>query len=270
MLYIVATPIGNLEDITLRALRVLKEVDFIAAEDTRHTRKLLTHYDIKTRLVSFHEHSTKEKRAWLLEELSGGKDVALVSDAGTPLVSDPGAVLVTEAAERGIQVTSVPGACAAVTALTLSGNGGGFVFIGFLSKKTAERKKQIARMADSDMPCVIYESPHALTGTFAALRDAMEAERRIVVAKELTKVHERVFRGSVREACEAFSGEVKGEYVLIVDAAPARNAADEVSDDMIKEALNGLIASGMSKKDAALAASNTFGINKNRAYKLTL
>ena len=269
MLYIVATPIGNLEDITLRALRVLKEVDFIAAEDTRHTRKLLNHYGIETRMVSFHEHSTPEKRAWLLDTLRDGQNVALVSDAGTPLISDPGAVLVSEAAQQGIDVTSVPGACAAITALTLSGLGGGFAFLGFLSKKTAERKKQIERAAASDLPAVIYESPHALTDTLKALEGVLEAGRLIVVAKELTKIHERVFRGSIAQARETFSGEIKGEYVLIVDAAPPKNA-DEVSDDVVKEALCRYIAAGMTKKDAAKTASDTFGINKNRAYKLTL
>lgn len=269
MLYIVATPIGNLEDISLRALRVLKEVDFIAAEDTRHTRKLLTHFDIHTRLVSFHEHSTPEKRAWLLEALREGQNAALVSDAGTPLISDPGAALVTEAAQQGIEVTSVPGACAAITALTLSGVGGGFTFLGFLSKKTAERKKQIERVAGSDLPCVIYESPHALAGTLAALAERLESDRSLVVAKELTKIHERVFRGSIAEAREMFSGDNRGEFVLIVGAAPPK-AETEVSDDVIREALRGFIAGGMTKKDAAKAASDTFGINKNRAYKLTL
>ncbi len=269
MLYIVATPIGNLEDITLRALRVLKEVDFIAAEDTRHTRKLLTHYDIHTRLVSFHEHSTPEKRAWLLDALREGQDAALVSDAGTPLISDPGAALVTEAAEQGIPVTSVPGACAAITALTLSGTGGGFTFLGFLSKKAAERKRQLERVAGSDLPCVIYESPHALADTLEGLEAVAGGERPVVIAKELTKLHERVFRGSVAEARAAFSGEIKGEYVLIVDAAPQKET-EEVSDDVIKEALRSYIARGMTKKDAAKTASDTFGINKNRAYKLTL
>jgi len=269
MLYIVATPIGNLEDITLRALRVLKEVDFIAAEDTRHTRKLLTHYDIHTRLTSFHEHSTPEKRAWLLDALREGRNVALVSDAGTPLVSDPGAVLVTEATAEGIEVTSVPGACAAITAVTLSGFGGGFVFVGFLSKKTRERRQQLERVAGSQMPSVIYESPHALVETLEALSTVLEANRTIVVAKELTKIHESVFRGSITAAREAFAGEARGEYVLIVDAAPEKSA-EEVGDDEIIEALHGYIASGMTKKDAAKAASDTFGISKNRAYKLTL
>jgi 16S rRNA (cytidine1402-2'-O)-methyltransferase len=269
MLYIVATPIGNLEDITLRALRILKEVDFIAAEDTRHTLKLLSHYDIHTRLVSFHEHSTPEKRAWLLDALLEGKNVALVSDAGTPLISDPGAVLVTEASAQGIEVTSVPGACAAITAMTLSGFGGGFVFVGFLSKKNAERRKQLERAAGSDLPSVIYESPHALSDTLTSLLAVLEPERTVVVAKELTKLHEAVFRGSITAAQQAFSGELRGEYVLIVDAVPKRDA-EEVSDEEILEALQELIAAGMTKKDAAKAASDTFGISKNRAYKLTL
>jgi len=269
MLYIVATPIGNLEDITLRALRVLKEVDFIAAEDTRRTMKLLSHYDIHTRLVSFHEHSTKEKRAWLLNELREGKNVALVSDAGTPLISDPGAALVSEAVEQGIEVTSVPGPCAAVTAMTLSGFGGGFVFIGFLSKKAAEKRRQLKRIASSDLPCVVYESPHALADTLAALREMLEPERRVVVAKELTKIHEAVFRGSIADATRAFSGELRGEYVLIVDAAPQKDGG-EVSDEEIREALRRYIASGMTKKDAAKAASEVFGISKNRAYRLVL
>lgn len=269
MLYIVATPIGNLEDITLRALRVLKEVDFIAAEDTRRTMKLLSHYDIHTRLVSFHEHSTKEKRAWLLDALREGKNVALVSDAGTPLISDPGAELVSEAAEQGIEVTSVPGPCAAITAITLSGFGGGFVFIGFLPKKTAEKRRQLERIAGSDLPCVIYESPHALAETLAVLQEMLERERLVVVAKELTKIHETVFRGSIAEAAQAFSGELRGEYVLIVDAVPQKNAED-VSDEEILEALRGYIAVGMTKKDAAKAASDTLGISKNRAYRLTL
>ncbi len=269
MLYIVATPIGNLEDITLRALRVLGEVDFIAAEDTRRTRKLLSHYEIKTRLVSFHEHSPPEKHTWLLDALRDGKSVALVSDAGTPLISDPGAELVVKAAEQGIPVTALPGACAAVTALTLSGMAGAFVFVGFLSKKNAERKKQIERLGVSDMPSVVYESPHALPDTLRALREVLEDDRRVAVAKELTKIHEQVFRGRIGEACETFGGNLKGEYVLIVDAAPSKNAV-EVSDEEIMNALRGYIASGMTKKDAAKAASDTFGINRNRAYKLTL
>lgn len=268
MLYIVATPIGNLEDITLRALRVLREVDYIAAEDTRHTRKLLTHYEIKTKLLSFHEHSSAEKRAHIIDMLRQELDIALVSDAGTPLVSDPGAELVREAAEQGIAVTSLPGACAAITALTLSGWGGSFCFVGFLSKKKAERQRQIETVAKSLMPCVLYESPHALAATLEALRRVAGQERRVVVAKELTKLHEQVFRGSLDDACVKFDGDLKGEYVLIVQECEEK--VQEVTDEQIRAAVDDYLAAGMTKKDAAYAASKMLNIGKNRIYRLTL
>lgn len=267
MLYIVATPIGNLEDITLRALRVLEEADVIAAEDTRRTIKLLNHFDIKTRLLSFHEHSDKAKREQILSMLSEGKNVALVSDAGTPLISDPGAVLVTEAQERGLEVTSIPGACAAITALTLSGHGGAFTFVGFLPKKSSERKTAVEKIAASDTVNVVYESPHALTKTLELLKKSCGEQRNIVVAKELTKMHEYVFRGSIEEALKCFDGNVKGEYVLIVFP---KTETREVTDEDIKALLNEYIAKGMTKKDAAKAASEILGIRPNRAYRLTL
>lgn len=268
MLYIVATPIGNLEDITLRALRVLKEADIIAAEDTRRTVKLLNHYDIKTKLYSFHEHSGADKRAQLLQLLKEGKNVALVSDAGTPLISDPGAELVAEAAEAGIDVTSVPGACAAITAYTLSGFAGPFVFYGFLSKKAAERKSGIEKIAASPLPCIIYESPHGLKETLDDLSCACGDERRIVVAKELTKLHESVLRTEAGRARDAFAGEVKGEYVIITAGREQKKA--EVTDDEIKALLKAYTAAGMTKKDAANAASKELNINKNRVYKLSI
>ncbi len=264
MLYIVATPIGNMEDITLRALRVLKEVDFIAAEDTRHTRGLLSRHDIHTKLVSFHEYSTPEKRAWMIDELKEGKNVALVSDAGTPVISDPGAQLIAEAAEAGVEMTSLPGACAAVTAMTLSGFGGSFTFVGFLSKKSAEEKKQIAQIAASLLPCILYESPHHLSATLEKLKASCGDERRVAVAKELTKVYERVFRGNLAQACAEFAGENKGEFVIIVGGA--EEAAQEVTDEQVIALLTELIRSGMTKKDAASAASETLGIRRNRAY----
>lgn len=268
MLYIVATPIGNLEDITLRALRVLKEADYIAAEDTRHTRKLLTHYGVKTRLISFHEHSSEEKRAHLLRELAAGRDIALVSDAGTPLISDPGAVLVREAAAQGLPVTTVPGPCAAVAAVTLAGVGGPFCFLGFLSKKAPERRAQIERLKNADMPSVVFESPHALAETLGSLAGALGGGRRVVVAKELTKLHERVFRGTLALALAEFGGDVKGEYMLVVDGCAQPPA--EADDGEIEAEIKRLLASGMTKKDAAKAASERFGISKNRAYRLSL
>lgn len=267
MLYIVATPIGNLEDITLRALRVLREVDFVAAEDTRHTLKLLNHYDIKTKLISFHEHSDKKKRDQILDILEEGKDIALVSDAGTPLISDPGAILVSEAYERGIEVTSIPGACAAIVALTLSGHGGEFCFLGFLPKKASERKKEIERIAASETVSVIYESPHALKKTLELLCEICGGQRKISVIKELTKIHERVFAGTLEQACIEFDGDIKGEFVLIVDADKKDT---QVSEESIKQLIDKYIEEGMTKKDAANAASKELGIRPNRAYRLTI
>lgn len=267
MLYIVATPIGNLEDITLRALRVLREADLIAAEDTRHTRKLLSRYEIKTKLVSFHEHSNKDKTDWLIDKLKQGSNIALVSDAGTPLISDPGEQLVRKAVENGIPLTSVPGACAAITAFTLSGISGPFCFLGFLSKKPSERSVQIKKVTQSDMACVIYESPHALADTLAALCDSAGDERQIAIAKELTKLHEYVFRGSLYKAKEAFKDNIRGEYVLIVDKI---DEAKTVDDEQIIEEIEKLLKEGMTKKDAARAASLKLGINKNKAYRLIL
>ncbi|MBT3318255.1 MAG: 16S rRNA (cytidine(1402)-2'-O)-methyltransferase [Clostridia bacterium] len=267
MLYIVATPIGNLEDITMRALRVLGEVDVIAAEDTRRTIKLLNHYEIKTKLLSFHEHSDKGKRDRIIGELLDGKDIALVSDAGTPLISDPGAILVSEAVSRGIEVTSMPGACAAITALTLSGQDGAFAFVGFLPKKASDKAKAIEKIAERDMVSVLYESPHALSKTLDALRIACGEDRHIVVAKELTKIHEHVFRGSLKEAIDFFGIENKGEYVLIVSE---REEETEATDEQIIALLDEYITNGMTKKDAANATSKKLGIRPNRAYRLTL
>lgn len=267
MLYIVATPIGNLGDITMRAIRVLGEVDIIAAEDTRRTIKLLNHYEIKTRLVSFHEHSDKGKRDWIIGELLNGKDVALVSDAGTPLISDPGGILVTEAVARGIEVTSLPGACAAIVALTLSGKNGAFEFVGFLPKKASDKAKAIEKIAKSDIVSVVYESPHSLSKTLDALGEACGKDRDITVAKELTKIYEHVFRGSIGEAAQVYSGDNKGEYVLIIGE---REEDKEVADEQIAALLNEYIGNGMTKKDAANAASKKLGIRPNRAYRLTL
>ncbi len=267
MLYIVATPIGNLGDITMRAIRVLGEVDIIAAEDTRRTIKLLNHYKIKTRLVSFHEHSDKGKRDWIIGELLDGKDVALVSDAGTPLISDPGGILVSEAVARGIEVTSLPGACAAIVALTLSGKDGAFAFVGFLPKKASDKARAIEKIAESDMLSVVYEGPHSLSKTLDALGKVCGNDRDITVAKELTKIHEHVFRGSIGEAAQFFSGDNKGEYVLVIGE---REEEEEATDEQIAALLSEYIGNGMTKKDAANATSKKLKIRPNRAYRLTL
>lgn len=221
-LYLCATPIGNLEDITLRAVRILGEVDLVAAEDTRHTRKLFSHYDIHTALTSYHEHNRQAKGGYILEQLLLGKNVALVSDAGTPGISDPGAELVQAALERGIPVTSLPGPSALLTALTVSGLPlDRFIFEGFLPAKNKERRRRLAELARETRTIVLYESPHRLLKTLGELVDAL-GDRRACAARELTKLHEDVRRGTLAQLQEQFTGEPpRGEFVLVIEGRPA-------------------------------------------------
>lgn len=268
-LYIVATPIGNLGDITLRALEVLKQVDIVCAEDTRRTAKLLNHYEIKKKLLSFHEHSSMGRYEEVIGMLLCGKEVALLSDAGTPLISDPGYELVRQCAVRGISVESLPGPCAAVTALTVSGiPARQFLFVGFLNSKQGARKKELKAAAQAEVPVVIYESPNRVIKTIADICEIFGENTGVSVARELTKLHEEVFHGSAKEAFSHFSAKeaIKGEFVLIVDV----RQDEEVQDEKIEERLEGMLASGMSSKTAAAAAADEFGIAKNRAYKLLL
>lgn len=214
-LYVVATPIGNLEDITLRALRILGEVDLIAAEDTRKTKRLLAKYGINTKLTSYHQHSKAGKTSYLLRELSG-KDVALVSEAGVPTISDPGGGLVRAAIEEGIPVVSVPGPSAVATALAVSGMAADrFLFLGFLPRKKGERRRLLASVADEPLTIVAFESPHRLC---RALTDILEVlgDRRVAIGRELTKLHEEVFRGTVSEAIEHFA-KPRGEFTLVIE-----------------------------------------------------
>lgn len=217
-LYVVATPIGNLEDITLRALRVLREVDLIAAEDTRHTKKLLDRYGIRKPMVSYHEHNERERAEQLIRELKGGKDVALVSDAGTPAVSDPGYVLIRRCIEEGVRVVPVPGPSALIAALCVSGLPvHRFAFEGFLPHKEGKRRKRLEELKDEERTLIFYESPHRLLKTLRDMLDIL-GDREIAVARELTKVHEEVFRGRINEAIEKFSSSpVKGEITLVVE-----------------------------------------------------
>ncbi|RKY05022.1 16S rRNA (cytidine(1402)-2'-O)-methyltransferase [Candidatus Poribacteria bacterium] len=217
-LYVVATPIGNLEDITLRALRVLREVDLIAAEDTRHTKKLLDHYGIRKPMVSYHEHNERERAEQLVRELKKGKDVALVTDAGTPAISDPGYVLIRRCIEEGVKVVPVPGPSALIAALCVSGLPvHRFAFEGFLPHKGGKRRNKLEELKDEERTLIFYESPHRLLKT---LKDMLEilGDRNIAVARELTKVHEEVFRGRISEAIKRFSSSpVKGEITLVVE-----------------------------------------------------
>jgi 16S rRNA (cytidine1402-2'-O)-methyltransferase len=267
-LYLVATPIGNLEDITLRALRVLREADLIACEDTRHTRKLLAHYDIAKPTVSYHEHNERERAADLIEKLESGLDVALVSDAGTPLVSDPGFRLVHDSIEQGIQVVPIPGPSALIAALSASGLATSeFTFAGFLPARRHARRARLAALAPIHSTLVFYEAPHRIKETLADARDLL-GNRRCVVARELTKLHEEFIRGTLSEI---ELPETRGEIVLLVgppmgDALkglePARSIREEVETAMREE--------GLDRKSALKRIARARHISKSEAYRLML
>jgi 16S rRNA (cytidine1402-2'-O)-methyltransferase len=267
-LYIVATPIGNLEDISPRALRVLKEVSVIAAEDTRHTKKLLSHYDIRTPLVSYHEHNEKSAAPALVERMLGGESIALVSDAGTPGISDPGYRLTVAAAAAGARVSPVPGPAALIAALSVAGlPTDRFVFEGFLPEKAEQRKERLRLLREERRTLVFYEAPHRLRG---ALRDLQEilGERRAIVARELTKLHEEILRGSlgeIRARMEAM--EARGEIVLVVQGAEAKAA---VAPELLEGEIAELHARGMRVKEIAALLSGKHGVPKNEVYRLAV
>lgn len=231
-LYVVATPIGNLEDITLRALKVLREVDLIAAEDTRHTRKLLDRYRIKRRMMSYHEHNERERAERIIKELKSGKNVALVSDSGTPAVSDPGYVLIRRCVEEGIEAIPIPGPSAFLAALSVSGLPvHRFVFEGFLPHKSGKRRNKLRRLAEEEGTIIFYESPHRLLKTLSDMLEIL-GDRRVVIARELTKVHEEIFRGSIREALERFStGEPRGEFTILVEGKSSVDRTERRKDN---------------------------------------
>ena len=221
VLYIVSTPIGNLEDITLRALRVLKEVDLIAAEDTRHTRRLLAHYDITTSVTSYFEGNAVQKGAQLITRLTAGDKVALASDAGTPTISDPGHRLVVECIAEGIPIVPIPGVSACITAASVSGLPlHNFAYEGFLSPKAGKRRRRLAELCDETRTLIFYESPHRLVRFLGALLEIL-GDREICVARELTKKFEEIFRGAVSEAIKKFEAtSPRGEFTLVVSGKP--------------------------------------------------
>ena len=268
MLYLVSTPIGNLEDITYRAVRVLREADVIAAEDTRHTRKLLNNLEIKNRLISYHEHSGREREDMLLALLREGKQVALVTDAGTPLISDPGAPIVKRAAAAGIAVVAVPGACAAIAALSLSGmDTARFLFEGFLPRD-ASRRRALKRLAGHDCTFVLYESPHHLKRTLEDLKEAL-GDREISICKELTKIHETVDRTTLKEAAQRYAQmDIKGEYVLVLAGRELEEKA--VADAEIAAMLAARMEAGETGKSAVKAVAEALEVNKNRVYQVML
>lgn len=261
-LYIVGTPIGNLKDITLRALETLKAVDMIACEDTRHTLGLLTHYEIKKPLVSYYKPKEREGAERILAALSEGNDVALVTDAGMPCISDPGSLLVKEARERDFQVVSVPGPTAVTTAVALSGiTEPVFVFIGFMPSKKKERKELLSRYSKLKASLVFYCSPHDLKDELKEFSEAFGA-RKVSVIRELTKLYESVEEGVLGEY-EA--EEPRGEYVVIVHAPEFEEK--EMPTGSIEDQVNALIAEGLSKKDAIKQVAKSNGLPKDEVYK---
>ena len=268
-LYVVGTPIGNLEDLTPRAARILGEVSLIAAEDTRVTRRLLSHLGIHVPMVSYNEHNQHQRLPALLEGLGSG-DLALVTDAGMPAVSDPGSDLVAQAAAAGFQVEAVPGVSAVTTALSMSGmSGDGFLFLGFLPRKARERRAKLEGLTESTHTLVVFEAPHRLKAT---LRDilAVLGEREMSVCRELTKLYEEVFRGTASEALAHFS-EPRGEFVLVIRGVTPTAAASGPTDDQLEEAgqrLASLRKDGVRAKDAVAQVSDALGMTKNRVYQM--
>ena len=264
VLYLVATPIGNLEDISYRAVRVLREADLIACEDTRQTRKLLDHYAIHKPTISYHEHNEIERTAELTARLLAGAAIALVSDAGMPLVSDPGYRLVRAAIENGIPVQPVPGASAAVAALAASGlPAGAFHFGGFLPPKPAQRAKALEALAREPVTLIFYEAPHRILETLEAIEQTL-GPRAVVVAREVTKIHEEFLRGTAAEirACLVPRGAVKGEITVLIGRAsePAPDATP------IGEAVNALVRAGTPRMDAIKQVARRRGLSKREVY----
>jgi 16S rRNA (cytidine1402-2'-O)-methyltransferase len=265
-LYIVATPIGNLEDITLRALRVLQEVSLIAAEDTRTTRKLLTHHNLRQQLVAYNEHNMKARTPRILNVLDDG-DVALVSEAGMPGISDPGFELVTAVLEAGHDVVPVPGASAVLAALAASGlSSRRFTFLGFLPRRKGERRRELESRRYDRETLVIFESPHRLNATLSDI-DKTLGDRRVAVCRELTKRYEEVFRGTVGEAIRHFD-EPRGEFTIILEGASSDR--EEPSEEAVTNELRRLKDEGATAKDATTAVAEAMGIPRRKAYQLWL
>ncbi|SMC25801.1 16S rRNA (cytidine1402-2'-O)-methyltransferase [Desulfacinum hydrothermale DSM 13146] len=268
-LYVVATPIGNLEDISLRALDVLRRVAAIAAEDTRHTRKLLSRHEIHTPLESCHAHSSRQRLARLVQRLEEGDDLALVTDAGTPAVSDPGGELIAMALERGLPVAAVPGPSAALAALVVSGlPTHPFAFLGFAPPKGGRRKRFFETYAHLPMTRILYEAPGRLLRT---LRDILDhwGDRRIAVARELTKIHEEVFRGTVREALDHFECGVRGEISLVVEGAP-EPASEREEGAWLEELEQLLLAEGFRLKSAVGRVCERYQVRRKEVYQAAL
>lgn len=274
-LYLCATPIGNLEDITMRVLRVLQEVDLIAAEDTRNSIRLLNHFDIHTPLTSYHEYNKIEKAYVLIEEMKKGKDIALITDAGTPGISDPGEDLVRLCYENGVEVTSLPGACACVTALTLSGlSTRRFCFEAFLPSDKKEKQEVLEELKDETRTIVIYEAPHRLVRTLKELLETL-GDRRMTVLRELTKKHETAWQTTIEDAITRYEQEdPKGECVLVIEGRSQKEIEDEAKaafeEISIEEHMKRYEDQGIARKEAMKLVAKDRGVTKRDIYQYLL
>ncbi|WP_088893471.1 16S rRNA (cytidine(1402)-2'-O)-methyltransferase [Leptolyngbya ohadii] len=269
-LYIVGTPIGNLEDMTFRAISVLQQVDFIAAEDTRHTGKLLQHFQVKTPQISYHDHNRRSRQDDLLRRLQQGHSIALVTDAGMPGISDPGYELVKACVEEGIPVVPIPGASAVVTALSAAGlPTDRFVFEGFLPAKGTERQARLTALQTETRTIVCYEAPHRLRQTLKDLREAFGDDRAIVLARELTKLHEQFWRGTLAEAEQHYqTQEAYGEFTLVI--AGGEPAARILSESALRAELQELLRQGMSRSQASRQLATQTHLPRRELYQLAL
>ncbi|MFN4194897.1 MAG: 16S rRNA (cytidine(1402)-2'-O)-methyltransferase [Thermosynechococcus sp.] len=269
-LWVVGTPIGNLEDMSARALRILKEVDLIAAEDTRHTGRLLQHFGITTPQMSLHEHNTQQRVPQLLQRLQAGQQIALVSDAGLPGISDPGYELITACIAAAIPVTPIPGPNAALTALMASGLPmNRFCFEGFLPPKGRDRQQRLAALQQETRTILLYEAPHRLVQTVTELCQTLGSDRPLVLARELTKYHEEFWRGTLATACAHLANHPpRGEYTLVIGGAASSSSA--VDWEALKEELSALLAQGFSLTQASSQIATLTGLPRRHIYKLGL
>lgn len=264
MLYLVATPIGNLKDMTYRAVEVLNSVDEIACEDTRHSITLLSAYGIKKPLIAYHKFNEREAGEKIIQKLKDGKNIAVISDAGTPVVSDPGNVLVNMLIENGLEYTVIPGACAFVNALVLSGlNSSEFCFIGFLPEKNSDRRELLEKYKCIPATLIFYSAPHDVKKDIASL-NAILGDRKAVAVKEITKLHERVIPFNLKDG---LGEEPKGEFVILVEGGSQENPLLSLSEE---EHINYYLAQGMDKKDALKAVAKERGVSKSSLYKYSI
>ena len=263
-LYLVATPIGNLQDITLRAINILKEVDIVAAEDTRQTLKLLNHLEITKPLISYHRHNEEIKTEILIEKLKQGKNIALVSDAGTPVISDPGEEVVKKALDEQIEVIPIPGACALITALIASGlNTKEFVFYGFLSINKKIRKQKLEELKEENKTIILYEAPHKIINTLEDIYKIM-GDRKIVIARELTKIHEEFLRGNLSEILEKYT-QPKGEHIILIEGIERKE--EQISFDNLEDHYNYYKMQGLTKNEIIKKIAKDKKVPKNEIYK---